>query len=116
MPEAQTYDQVKARLDEIVEAVGADELPLEKALDLYEEAVRLGMQASDLIEKDIEARDASGSEDEGAEGGDSSGEGSPDGGPAPAEAQGGNPAAAAGAEADAAAGAPAAGAGSPFGA
>lgn len=54
----ETFDQVKNRLDEIVEAVGSDDLPLDDALSLYEEAVGLGLRASELLEADIEERDA----------------------------------------------------------
>lgn len=61
----ESFDQVKARLDEIVDAVGSSEMPLDEALSLYEEAVGLGLRASELLEENIEARDA---EDE-AEGG-----------------------------------------------
>ena len=35
-----------------MEAVSANDLPLDDALDLYEEAVKLGMRASELIEQD----------------------------------------------------------------
>ena len=60
MPEARpdtptTFEGVKARLDEIVAAVGDDSLPLDEALALYEEAVSLGLRASDLLEQNIEA-------------------------------------------------------------
>ena len=48
------FDSVKSRLDEIVTAVSNDELPLDDALDLYEEAVALGMRASDLLEVGLE--------------------------------------------------------------
>ncbi|MEG0418303.1 MAG: exodeoxyribonuclease VII small subunit [Gordonibacter sp.] len=50
----ETFDAVKTRLDEIVDAVGSDELPLDDALSLYEEAVALGLRASNLLETDIE--------------------------------------------------------------
>ena len=46
---------IKERLDAIVEAVGAEGLPLEEALDLYEEAVGLGMKASELLEEGFES-------------------------------------------------------------
>ena len=60
-----TFDQVKTRLDEIVDAVGSEEMPLDEALSLYEEAVGLGLRASELLEENIEARDAEdGAEDE----------------------------------------------------
>ena len=60
----ETFEAVKTRLDEIVEAVGDENLPLDDALDLYEEAVALGMRASDLLEvginleEDAEGQDA----------------------------------------------------------
>ena len=58
-----TFEAVKSRLDEIVDAVGNEELPLDDALALYEEAVGLGLRASDLLEENIEAQRA---EDEAA--------------------------------------------------
>lgn len=44
MSEANTesFEEVKKRLDEIVDAVADDDLPLDDALKLYEEAVQLG--------------------------------------------------------------------------
>lgn len=59
MPESYgTYAQIKERLDQIVEAAGDDAMPIDDALALYEEAVKLGLAASNLIEQDIAARDA----------------------------------------------------------
>ena len=54
-----TFEAVKSRLDEIVDAVNDDALPLDDALALYEEAVALGLRASDLLEENIEAHRAS---------------------------------------------------------
>ena len=51
----ETFEAVKERLDEIVDAVGSSDLPLDDALALYEEAVGLGLRASNLLETDIEA-------------------------------------------------------------
>lgn len=51
----QTYDQVRDRLDEIVEAVSAPGISLDDALALYEEAVKLGLSACDLSEEGAEA-------------------------------------------------------------
>lgn len=62
-----SFDQVKARLDEIVDAVGSSEMPLDEALSLYEEAVGLGLRASELLEENIEARDAEDGADDGAD-------------------------------------------------
>ncbi|MDO4183338.1 MAG: exodeoxyribonuclease VII small subunit [Coriobacteriia bacterium] len=45
------FTQVKQRLDAIVKQVSDDALPLDDALALYEEAVQLGMRASQLIEQ-----------------------------------------------------------------
>ena len=53
-----TFEAVQSRLDEIVEAVGDESLPLDDALALYEEAVNLGLRGSDLLEENIEAFDA----------------------------------------------------------
>ena len=62
-----SFDQVKARLDEIVDAVGSSEMPLDEALSLYEEAVGLGLRASELLEETIEARDAEDGAEDGAD-------------------------------------------------
>ena len=62
-----SFDQVKARLDEIVDAVGSSEMPLDEALSLYEEAVGLGLRASELLEENIEARDAEDVAEDGAD-------------------------------------------------
>ena len=51
-----TYAGVKSRLDEIVDAVRDDNMPLDEALALYEEAVQLGLRASTLLEADIAAQ------------------------------------------------------------
>lgn len=50
-----SFEAVKVRLDEIVDAVSDDGLALDDALALYEEAVGLGLRASDLLEDNIEA-------------------------------------------------------------
>ena len=44
------FESVKARLEEIARAVEDENVSLDEALDLYEEAVKLGLQASDLLE------------------------------------------------------------------
>lgn len=46
-------EAVNERLKQIVDSVSDESLPLEDALSLYEEAVGLGMTASELIESDI---------------------------------------------------------------
>ncbi len=50
----ETFEDLKARLDEIVAAVSDDTMPLDDALALYEEAVSLGLRATDLLEENIE--------------------------------------------------------------
>lgn len=68
------FDAVKKRLAEIADAVDDEGLSLDDALDLYEEAVSLGLQASDLLEVGIDV------EDEPADGkGDPASEGDADG-------------------------------------
>ena len=57
-PAVGTFDSLKARLDEIVELVGDDTMPLEDALSLYEEAVGLGLKASNMLEADIALNNA----------------------------------------------------------
>ncbi len=59
-----TYEDVNNRLKEIVEAVADDQIDLDNALDLFEEAVALGMQASSMMEEDLAARDAQAEERE----------------------------------------------------
>ena len=56
--QATSFEEVNDRLKQIVEAVSDEELPLDEALDLFDEAVALGMKASEMMEDDIAARDA----------------------------------------------------------
>ena len=51
-----SYEQVNDRLKEIVDLVSDEGIALDDALDLFEEAVKLGVQASSLLEEDIAAR------------------------------------------------------------
>lgn len=51
--ELSQFERVKTRLEEIANVVDSDELTLDQALDLYEEAVALGLQATDLLDVDI---------------------------------------------------------------
>ena len=53
-----SFEQVNERLKEITEAVSDENLPLDEALELFDEAVALGMRASEIMEDDIAARDA----------------------------------------------------------
>ncbi|MGN0302161.1 MAG: exodeoxyribonuclease VII small subunit [Anaerotardibacter sp.] len=54
------YQEIKTRLDEIVDLVSDDSLALDDALSLYEEAVSLGLQASNLLEKDLSEEETQG--------------------------------------------------------
>lgn len=47
----ETFGDVRARLDEIVAQVRSKDVSLEQSLDLYEEAIRLGNRAAELIDK-----------------------------------------------------------------
>ena len=49
-----SFEELKSRLDEIVESVNDKDMPLDQALSLYEEAVGLGLRASDLLEQGID--------------------------------------------------------------
>ena len=62
--DAHDLKAVKSRLDQIVEAVSDDSIPLDDALSFYEEAVKLGMKASEIMEADLVG--ASDEEGEGA--------------------------------------------------
>lgn len=46
----QTFSAIRDRLEEIATQVKGDDLPLDAALDLYDEAVKLGMKATELLE------------------------------------------------------------------
>ena len=48
--ESTSYTSAKAQLDDIAERVKSKDLPLEKALDLYEEAIRIGNTCADLLD------------------------------------------------------------------
>lgn len=62
MTEQQTgsFEDVQARLNQIVDEVSAEDISLDDALKLYEEAVKLGLSACDLSEQDIDAFVAAG--------------------------------------------------------
>lgn len=49
--------ELKSRLDQIVQAVSDDSLPLDDALSLYEEAVQLGMRTVEMVEEEMLAKD-----------------------------------------------------------
>lgn len=72
MAEYGSFSEVRARLDEIVTEVRKKDLSLEKSLDLYEEAIKLGNRAAELVDKpefsaeELE-RAASEEEDQGGE-------------------------------------------------
>lgn len=63
--EYENFHDVKTRLDEIVDAVSDDSLSLDELLPLYEEAVKLGSRASELIEQAQEDFNAAADEGEG---------------------------------------------------
>ncbi len=51
--DTRSFEDLKTRLDEIVTLVSDDSLPLDEALDLYEEAVGIGLSASRIMEEGI---------------------------------------------------------------
>lgn len=53
--QGRTFEDVHERLSEIVDAVSGENISLDDALKLYEEAVKLGLSACDLSEQDIDA-------------------------------------------------------------
>lgn len=58
-----SFEEIQTRLQEIVDAVSDDALPLDDALTLYEEAVQLGLRASTLLEEGIAAQDSESNSD-----------------------------------------------------
>ncbi len=46
---------MQERLNQIVDEVSAEDISLDDALKLYEEAVKLGLSACDLSEQDVDA-------------------------------------------------------------
>jgi exodeoxyribonuclease VII small subunit len=69
MDNQSSYARTRERLEEIVAQVKAKDLPLEKSLDLYEEALRLGSSCAEMIDRtdfsaeEIRAAEVSGIED-----------------------------------------------------
>ena len=48
---SQSFSDIRDRLEDIATQVRGDELSLDSALDLYDEAVRLSMKATELLER-----------------------------------------------------------------
>lgn len=61
-----SFDEAKARLDEIADAVEDPAISLDDALALYEEAVKIGLHACEVSEEDVLAADGDMQADEGA--------------------------------------------------
>ena len=56
--EPNRFESTKRRLEEIADTVSNKDMPLDEVLDLFEEAVSLGLKASDLLEDGIRVDDA----------------------------------------------------------
>ena len=56
-PQPHDFETAKARLKEIADAVSDESLPLDDALDLFEEAVALGLKVTDFVEEGIVVTD-----------------------------------------------------------
>lgn len=76
-----TFDDITARLDEIITTVRSKDTSLERSLDLFDEAIELGSRAVDMVDSfelspreaemlDEREVDAQGAVDEGASEGD----------------------------------------------
>ncbi|MBY4798087.1 exodeoxyribonuclease VII small subunit [Collinsella sp. AGMB00827] len=48
--EFRSFDEITARLDEIISTVRAKDTSLERSLDLFDEAIRLGSEAVDRVD------------------------------------------------------------------
>ena len=46
----QTFSDIRERLEEIAAQVKGDDVSLDAALDLYDEAVKLGIRGTELLE------------------------------------------------------------------
>lgn len=72
MDEIKDYEKIEGRLKEIEEKVSSEKLDMDESLKLYEEAVDLGMKASQTIEQNVlgdqAEEDAEGESEETAEG------------------------------------------------
>ncbi len=75
--EGRTFEGVHERLSQIVDEVSAEDISLDDALKLYEEAVKLGLSACDLSEQDIEAHLAVAEGASGADAPAAAGDGAP---------------------------------------
>lgn len=63
--DCEAFTQIRDRLDEIATQVRGDDMSLDAALDLYDEAVKLGMKATELLET-LDASDSDAPSSEGA--------------------------------------------------
>ena len=63
--DCEAFTQIRDRLDEIATQVRGDDMLLDAALDLYDEAVKLGMKATELLET-LDASDSDAPSSEGA--------------------------------------------------
>lgn len=46
-----TFDDITARLDEIITTVRSKDTSLERSLDLFDEAIELGSKAVDMVDR-----------------------------------------------------------------
>ncbi len=53
MDEVKEYEKIEGRLKEIEEKISSENLDMDESLKLYEEAVDLGMKASQTIEHNV---------------------------------------------------------------
>jgi exodeoxyribonuclease VII small subunit len=51
MNDQSSYARLRERMEEIVVQVRSKDVPLEKSLDLYEEALRLGSSCANMIDR-----------------------------------------------------------------
>ncbi len=63
----QTFTEIRDRLEDIAAQVKDDDVSLDAALDLYDEAVKLGMQATELLESMNDASEVGATELDDAE-------------------------------------------------
>ncbi len=80
------FDELTDRLDEIISTVRSKDTPLERCLDLFDEAIKLGSRAVDMVDSfeltPREQQELSDTMEADADGAPSDSAGSPESGPA----------------------------------
>ena len=63
----ENFDDIKGRLQQIKQEVAAEDISLDDSLKLYEEAVNLGMKATEVVDSNVNEFVAKDAEEEATE-------------------------------------------------